>query len=98
MENDMSELTKGPWKAKQLATYHEPGWVVMWPDKGGAHMRRLDYQGNFTGADAAVIAAAKELLAACEGLVAWCDTNPPTGEALYFVQLARDAVAKARGA
>ncbi len=60
----MSELTKGPWKAKRLATYQEPGWVVLWPDKGGTHMRRLDSNGNFTGPDAALIAAAHELLAA----------------------------------
>lgn len=62
----MSELTKGPWKAKRLANYQEPGWVVLWPDKGGTHMRRLDYQGNFTGPDAALIAAAPELLAAAK--------------------------------
>lgn len=92
----MNELTKGPWKAKRLATYQEPGSVVLWPDKGGSHMRRLDYQGNFTAADAALIAAAPELLDACERLVTWCEKNQPAGEALYFVQLARDAVAKAR--
>ncbi len=62
----MSELTKGPWKAKRLATYQEPGWVVLWPDKGGTHMRRLDSNGNFTGPDAALIAAAPELLAAAK--------------------------------
>lgn len=92
----MNELTKGPWKAKQLGTYAEPGWVVLWPDKGGTNMRRLDYQGNFMAADAALIAAAPDLLDACEQMVEWCDKNPPAGEALYFVQLARDAVAKAR--
>ena len=54
----MSELTKGPWKAKRLATYKEPGLVVVWPDKGGTYMRRLDSNGNFTGPDAALIAAA----------------------------------------
>lgn len=36
----------------------------MWPDKDGTHMRRLDYRGNFTGPDAALIAAARDLLAA----------------------------------
>lgn len=94
----MCELTKGPWTAKHVGTYSQPGHVVLWPDKGGTHMRRLDYQGSFTAADAAVIAAAPELLDACERLVAWCDKNPPTGEALHFVQLARAAVAKARNA
>ena len=62
----MSELTKGPWKAKRLATYQDPGWVVLWPDKGGTHMRRLDSNGNFTGPDAALIAAAPDLLAAAK--------------------------------
>lgn len=65
----MNELTKGPWKAKRLATYQEPGWVVLWPDKGGTHMRRLDSNGNFTGPDAALIAAAPELLEALKDCV-----------------------------
>lgn len=60
----MEAITQGPWKAKRLATYQNPGWVVLWPDKGGTHMRRLDSNGNFTGPDAALIAAAPELLAA----------------------------------
>lgn len=38
------------------------GWRI--EEKGGTHMRRLDYQGNFTGPDAALIAAARDLLAA----------------------------------
>ncbi len=79
-------VTQGPWKAKKLATYQEPGTVVLWPDKGGTHMRRLDYQGSFTAADGALIAAAPELLEACVRLVSWCSNNPPSGEALYFVK------------
>ena len=62
----MSELTKGPWKSKRLATYQHPGWVVLWPDKAGTHMRRLDSNGSFTGPDAALIAAAPDLLAAAQ--------------------------------
>ncbi|MBF5007630.1 hypothetical protein [Diaphorobacter caeni] len=56
----MSEPTKGPWREKQLGTYKEPGWCVYWPDasKPGIHMRRLDYQGCFTEADARLIAEA----------------------------------------
>ena len=53
-----STPTPGPWRAKQLGSYAQPGWVVLWPDKGGTHMRRLDYQGNFTEQDARLIAAA----------------------------------------
>lgn len=56
--------TPGPWRTKQLANYEEPGWVVLWPDKGGTHMRRIDYRGNFTEQDARLIAAAPELLEA----------------------------------
>lgn len=94
----MAEITKGPWLAKKrFATDQEPAWIILWPDKGGEHMRRLDpdYQGCFRPADAQLIAAAPELLEACKRLVAWCDKNPPAGESLYFVQLAREAIAKA---
>lgn len=50
--------TPGEWRAKQLGGYENPGWVILWPDKGGTHMRRLDYQGNFTESDARLIADA----------------------------------------
>ena len=63
----MSKPTPGEWIAKKLATYQDPGWVVQWPDKGGTHMRRLDYQGHFTEADAKLIAASKNMLAALQG-------------------------------
>lgn len=48
-------------------------------------------------ANARLIAAAPELFDACTALVEWCDKNPPAGEALYFVQMARAAIAKATG-
>lgn len=65
----MSELTHtaGPWAAKKLSgSYAEPGWVVLWPDKSkpGLHMRRIDWQGQMTEADAKLVAAAPELLQA----------------------------------
>jgi hypothetical protein len=58
-DQERGDLTRGPWRAKRLATYSEPGWVLLWPDntKPGTHMRRLDYVGNFTEADARLIAA-----------------------------------------
>lgn len=47
-----------------------------------------------TIANARLIAAAPEMFDVCAELVAWCDKNPPAGEALYFVQQARDVLAK----
>lgn len=91
----MSAVTKGPWLAKRLATYDEPGYVILWPDKGGAHMRRLDYRGCFTEADARLIAAAPELY---EALVA-CVADMETTEDFYGKHpAAQDVIANARAA
>lgn len=67
----MSKQTPGPWIAKRLASYNDPGWVISWPDKCGQHMRRLDYRGNFSEADAHLIAAAPDLLEALESMRDW---------------------------
>ncbi|MBW8463527.1 hypothetical protein [Acidovorax sp.] len=84
-----TKSTPGPWRAKQLGSYSQPGWVILWPDKGGTHMRRLDYQGNFTEQDARLIAAAPELL---EALV-HCSTDE--GPEQEWLNKARAAIAKA---
>lgn len=83
------EHAPGPWRVKQLGSYAQPGWVVLWPDKGGTHMRRLDYQGNFTEQDARLIAAAPELLAALLAVVKVAD------RATAEFDQARVAIAKA---
>ena len=91
----MANHTKGPWKAKRLSTYQDPGWVVLWPDNGGAHMRRLDSSGNFTGPDAALIAAAPELLEALEdalGALVCCGKDYE-----WVTSKARAAIEKATG-
>lgn len=70
----MSEAMKhtpGPWVARRLATHDQPGWAIYWPDKGGTHMRRLDYKGNVTEQDAHLISAAPDLLAACITFAEW---------------------------
>lgn len=84
-----AQHTPAPWRAKQLGTYNQPGWVILWPDKGGAHMRRLDYQGNFAEADARLIAAAPDLLAALRAVVSVAD------RATQEFDQARAAIAKA---
>lgn len=52
--------TPGPWRAKRLETYTDPGYVIVYPDasKPGVHMRRLDYRGCLTEQDANLIAEA----------------------------------------
>lgn len=88
--------TPGPWKAKRRATYPEPGWVLLWPDQGGTHMRRLDYQGNFTAADAALLAAAPALLAALIVLRRRHQIDEPHhADLCEFCQLADAAIAQA---
>lgn len=68
-----STRTPGPWRVKQLGNYSQPGWVILWPDKGGTHMRRLDYQGSFREQDARLLAAAPDLLAALQAVVRVAD-------------------------
>ena len=44
-----------------------------------------------------LLAAAHDLLEACAAIVAWCNKNPPAGDALYCINQARAAIAKATG-
>lgn len=92
-----SKITKGPWKAKQLLTQQGDEWVVLWPDKDGAHMRRLDCQGKFSEPDARLIAAAPDILAAAIAVIERWDTPkwkdaPATANYIYAL---RQSVAKA---
>lgn len=103
------QITPGPWKAKQLGTYNEPGWAVFYPDttKPGVHMRRLDYRGCFTEADAQVLACGHELLDVVRQVVEWNQKYPSgrifshseiiriAGEMEVINQLAIVALAKA---
>jgi len=38
-----------------------------------------------------------ELLSILTAIVDWCDKNPPSGEALYCIQQAREAIRRAEG-
>ncbi len=88
-----AKRTIGPWKAHRLASYRDPGWVILWPDtsKPGVHHRRLDYQGNFTEQDARLLAAAPELLEALRGVLRVADRATDEFDA------ARAAIDKATG-
>lgn len=85
----MSKHTKGPWhiRAERYRFIH------VWSHGGGiAHLDTTDGEGM---ANARLISAAPDLFDACQRLVEWCDKNQPAGDALYFVELAREAVLKA---
>jgi hypothetical protein len=63
-----AQHTPGPWQAGLLATYTGVGWFIL--HQPGKHVLRLDRKpdgklcgGEFTEADARLIAAAPELLA-----------------------------------
>ena len=97
--------TSGPWKAHHLASYTEPGWVILFPDtsKPGIHHRRLDSKGNFIEEDARLIAAAPELLEALQQMLYWSESRLPCGdpslqELVRAQAAARAAIAKATGA
>ena len=60
-----AQHTPGPWVAKQRFDCRpNEGWVLLWPDKYGTHMRRLDSPEGFHKTDAHLAAAAPELLSA----------------------------------
>lgn len=86
----MNGHTPGPWSAS------ESGFVY---DAKHHQIAEVFSGSNWAmQANGLLIAAAPELLEVAQRLIAWCDKEPPRGEALYFVALAREAVAKATGA
>lgn len=87
-----SKHTPGPWRAKRINTFDEPGHVILWLDERGEHRRRLDYRGNFIERDARLIAAAPELLEALK-LTERGDTDIPSDIRARI----RSAIDKAEG-
>lgn len=88
--------TQGPWNISTDAD--APEVIAELCTSGLAHFLIVPTEENALGdiaADARVVAAAPDLLGACIALVNWCDKNPPAGEALHFVAMAREAIAKA---
>lgn len=86
-----------------MTAQHTPGpweWLPATEDTDDAVVAITSFvmQGAITSAaNARLIAAAPDLLEACAAIVAWCDKNPPSGDALYCIQQARAAIAKATG-
>jgi hypothetical protein len=90
----MSNHTPGPWKAATAFSENEPnGYHVISPPKWGSP----DIAIADSDANARLIAAAPELLAACQFLADAAETEP--GMSIYraHIEQARAAIAKAEG-
>ena len=91
--------TPAPWHFTKIAM-HDGGHVVMFTAQNGQRTHRLDYAGEFKEADAHLIAAAPELLAALEtaymALIGYLPAhrNDVTDAA---IGAARAAITKAKG-
>lgn len=84
--------TPGPWRASKVTINAQAGgYVVLWPDtsRPGVHHRRLDYKGEFLAADATLMAAAPDMLAALQGVLRVADRATVEFDAV------RAAIAKA---
>ena len=84
--------TPAPWHFKKLAV-HDGGHVVMFTAQNGQRTHRLDCAGEFKEADAHLIAAAPELLAACR-LVEQAQRD---GDYMTAFRAVSAAIAKATG-
>lgn len=88
----MSRHSKGPWSVSRVRIQSSDGKVVATCDVWGP-----DWSTKKANAD--LIAAAPDLLEACEALIAWVDALPvkhPQQSA--FKKKARAAIARATGA
>lgn len=96
----MSKHTPGPWampdsgKGRISKVGANGGWDGLIATADCGDYARSKSEGL---ANARLIAAAPELLEACQALIAYCDKNPPMGDSLWSVQQMRAAIAKATG-
>ena len=84
--------TPAPWHFKKLVMNYG-GHVVMFTSQNGQRTHRLDCAGEFKEADARLIAAAPELLAACR-LVEQAQRD---GDYMTAFRAVSAAIAKAEG-
>lgn len=100
-----TKYTPGPWlisdqgkPATFVYALNPHGYNKFWTlVQGGGNSITERTTDEELEANARLIAAAPELLEACAAIVAWCDKNPPAGDALYCINQARAAIAKAEG-
>ena len=82
----MTERTQGPWRVRAVHTAR--AYIKAGKDTNVAEVGRLS--------DAALVAAAPDLLEALESLVSQDEANRPDGRTLLDCDLAYAAIAKAR--
>lgn len=93
----MSEAqpTSGPWRVHDLEIQARlnpqkgDGWFTI-----ATAQNDLLQMGDEAAANLNLLATARDLLTACQALIAHCDKNPPMGDSLWSVQQIRAAVKK----
>lgn len=95
----MSKHTPGPWNVSEEfdGTSIKAGMFHVTHTIQACGFHEPDVDKAVTQANARLIAAAPELLEACQALIAYCDKNPPMGDSLWSVRQIRAAIAKATG-
>ncbi len=95
MESDMSNHTPGPWEAKPSCCGPHWGWHVNGPPEGEYRDGIFEFE-----ADAKLVAAAPDLLAACQAAErrysrAWVGGTPVDTSSRRELEQLRAAIAKA---
>lgn len=91
----MTKHTPGPWKMSGANTVHGPDCIVAFVGTSNEEVRK--FSGERQNADAHLIAAAPDLLAACEQVMADMVQRRHKEWNLYLETAVSRAIAKARG-
>lgn len=86
----MPNITPGPWVLYQGSHTVFGGLKAIAKVYGPRNIQCSERSANATA-----VAALPDLLAAASKVIAWCDQNPPAGDALWCIQELRAALLKA---
>lgn len=90
--------TPGPWRVSELGRWvGEPRFVIVAPDKSGQRHSRMDRSGAFEAPDAALIAAAPDMLIALQIFEHAMESGMVDNDLHGALSAARAAISKATG-
>ncbi len=103
--NEESKITPGPWMVNTHPGYESGKPGIIWGSEGPGHGSICDmtpeFPREFNSANANLIAAAPDLLAACEAaercLVRACDNEDDGTRAGHALKFTREAIRRAKG-